>query len=86
MKPHHPLVGNSFVNLCEDPSINKDVKFLDDLDVLLTNNDTGEIFMPNIKKLRAVYQDVRNSVKGRIGSVKAAATHDRNIFDLMDNL
>ena len=52
-------VANSFVNLCEDPSINKDAKFLDDLDALLTNNDTNEIFMPNIKKLRAVYRETR---------------------------
>ena len=53
----------SLVDLSSDPLINKDARFLEQIQSLLLENDTSDVFKPHIKKMFAAFFDSRKSVK-----------------------
>ena len=59
----------SLFNICSDPSINQDAKFLDALHDVFEQNETSTVFKTHIKKMKAAFYEARRSVKKRITDV-----------------
>ena len=57
---------SSLTNVSDDPSINKDAKFLDAVHNVFEANEIGIIFKPHLKKMKAAFYEARRSVKKRI--------------------
>ena len=53
----------SLVNISSDPIINKDARFLEQIQALLLENDTSDVFKPHLEKMLAAFFDARKSVK-----------------------
>ena len=91
--PTPNLSIRSLVNICDDPLINKDAKFLDDLQKVFQNNETSTQFKPHINKIKAGFYEARRSLKKRIVN-KASETEqarlanedDGNIFDVLNDM
>ena len=56
----------SLVNISSDLIINKDARFLEQIQALLLENDTSDVFKPHLKKMVAAFFDARKSAKKRI--------------------
>ena len=71
-EPQPMIIHNTafLSNLCEDDSINKDARFLDNLTLLFNKHGTSETFLPYLKKLQNVYNEARRSVRKRIENKK----------------
>ena len=54
------------MNVCADPFINKDVKFLNALKDVSEGIETGDIFLPLIKKMKSTIYRTRISAMKRI--------------------
>ena len=53
----------SLVDISSDPLINKDARFLEQIQSALLKNDTNDVFKAHIKKMFASFFDARKSVK-----------------------
>ena len=53
-------------NLCDDSAINKDARFLDALSSVFDQNETSEIFLPRLKRMKSAFYQARINVKKRI--------------------
>ncbi len=62
---HVPAI-KSLQNICSDSDVNKDAKFLDDLQKLFENNETSLLFKPHLRKIKAGFYEGRHSLKKRI--------------------
>ena len=49
----------SLVNMCDDEEINKDAKFLEEIEHVMKNNETSQLFLPNYKRLQSAFYDAR---------------------------
>ena len=79
----------SLVDICSDPLINKDAKFLEQIQSLWSENDTGNVFKPHIKKMLAAFFDVRKSVKKCISEKTGkniVMEDDENIFERLKDM
>ena len=82
----------SLVNISSDPIINKDARFLEQIQALLLENDTSDDFKPHLKKLLATFFDARKSVKKRIAEktgrdiVMENMEDQENIFVLLKDM
>ena len=56
----------SLQNICSDPDVNKDAKFLDDLQKLFQDSETSLMFKPHLIKIKAGFFEGRRSLKKRI--------------------
>ena len=56
----------SLQNICSDPDVNKDAKFLDDLQKLFQDSETSLMFKPHLSKIKAGFFEGRRSLKKRI--------------------
>ena len=56
----------SLQNICSDPDVNKDAKFLDDLQKLFQDNKTSLMFKPHLSKIKTGFFEGRGSLKKRI--------------------
>ena len=63
--PKHHI---SFPNLTNDPDIKRDSEFLDEMQQIMTNGNTSDLFILYLSQFRATYQKARRSVKKRIES------------------
>ena len=54
------------MNVCADPFINKDVKFLNAIKDVSEGIETGDIFLPLIKKMKSAIYRTRISAMKRI--------------------
>ena len=61
-----PYVIKSLQNICNDPDVNKDTKFLDDLQKVFKENETSLMFKPRLNKMKAAFKEGRRSLKKRI--------------------
>ena len=61
-----PSVIKSLQNICNDPDVNKDAKFLDDLQKVFKENETSLLFKPHLNKMTAAFNEGRRSLKKRI--------------------
>ena len=64
----HPnsALSHLFQNICNDPEVNKDVKFLDNLRKVFEGNETSIMFKPHLNKVKSAFYEARRSVKKRI--------------------
>ena len=82
----------SLVNISSDPIINKDARFLEQIQALLLENDTSDVFKPHLKKMLAAFFDARKSVKKRIAEktgqdiVMENMEDQENIFVLLKDM
>ena len=82
----------SLVNISSDPIINKDARFLEQIQALLLENDTSDVFKPHLKKMLAAFFDARKSVKKRIAEktgqdiVMENMEDQENIFLLLKDM
>jgi hypothetical protein len=94
--PVPSLSIKSLHNMCNDPEVNKDAKFLDDLQKLFQDNETSLQFKPHLNKIKAGFYEGRRSLKKRI-ITKTKSTDqenlseitnedDGNIFDVLQNM
>ena len=51
---------------CDDPEINSDANFLDDLELLFNRHQTSKLFTPFSSQLKVVRNNARRSLKKRI--------------------
>ena len=58
-----PSIIKSLQNICNDPDVNKDAKFLDDLQKLFKENETSLMFKPRLNKMKAAFNKGRCSLK-----------------------
>ena len=56
----------SLFDIISDSLINKDARFLEQIQSLLLENDTSDVFKPHIKKMLADFFDARKSIKKSI--------------------
>ena len=61
-----PSIIKSLQNICNDPDVNKDAKFLDVLQKLFKENETSLMFKPHLNKMKAAFNEGRCSLKKRI--------------------
>ena len=61
-----PSIISSLHNICNDPEVNKDAKFLDNFQKAFKDNDTSFMFKPQLNKVRSAFYEARRSVKKRI--------------------
>ena len=61
-----PSVIKSLRNICNDPDVNKDAKFLDDLQKIFKENEASLMFKPHLNKMKAAFNEGRHSLKKRI--------------------
>ena len=77
-------------NICSDPSINQDTKFLDALHDVFEQNETSTVFKTHIKKMKAAFYEAQRSVKKRItdvGNNTVVEQEDKaNIFEIVDGI
>ena len=75
-EPQPMIIHNtaSLSKLCDDDSINKDARFLDDLTLLFNKHETSENFLPHWRKLQNVYNEARRSVRKRTENKKKVKT------------
>ena len=87
---------SSLVNICDDPQINKDAKFLEDLQNIIQNHETSVQFKPHLNKIKNGFYEARRSLKKRIVN-KTNETgqaipseidneDDGNIFEVLNNM
>ena len=79
----------SLVDISSDPLINKDARFLEQIQSLLLENDTSDVFKSNIKKMLAAHFDARKSVKKRISDKTAkniVMEDNENIFERLKDM
>ena len=82
----------SLVNISSDPIINKEAGFLEQIQALLLENDTSDVFKPHLKKMLAAFFDARKSVKKRIAEktghniVMENMEDQENIFVLLKDM
>ena len=80
------------VNISSDPIINKDARFLEQIQALLLENDTSDVFKPHLKKILAAFFDAGKSVKKRIAEktgqdiVMENIEDQENIFVLLKDM
>ena len=68
-QPPQPVIVHGTVslqNIVADEDINKDAKFLDDINKVINDAETSQIFLPQMHKLREAYNDGRKSVRKRV--------------------
>ena len=53
----------SQMDVCANPLINKDAKFLDALEDVFESNEISDIFKPHIKKIKSAFYEAQKSVK-----------------------
>ena len=53
-------------NICDDPNVNLDAAFLDNLQMLLETQETSKLFTPYISQFKVINQKARSSLKKRI--------------------
>ena len=53
----------SLVDISSGPLINKDARFLEQIESLILENDKSDVFKPHIQKMFAAFFDARKSVK-----------------------
>ena len=53
-------------DIISDSLLNKDARFLEQIQSLLLENDTSDVFKPHIKKMLADFFDARKSIKKSI--------------------
>ena len=61
-----PSASKSLQNIYHDPDVNKDVKFLDDLQKVFKENETSLMFKPHLNKMKAAFNKGRRSLKKQI--------------------
>ena len=61
-----PSVIESLQNICNDPDVKKDAKFLDDLQKVFKGNENSLMFKPHLSKIKATFNEGRRSLKKRI--------------------
>ena len=61
-----PSVIKSLQNICNDLDVNKDAKFLDDLQKVFKENETSLMFKPHLNKMKPAFNKRRHSLKKRI--------------------
>ena len=79
----------SLVDISSDPLINKDARFLEQIQSLLLENDTSDVFKSNIKKMLAAHFDARKSVKKRISDKTGkdiVMEDNENIFEPLKDM
>ena len=68
---------------------NKDARFLEQIQSLLLENDTSDVFKPHIKTMLAAFFDARKSVKKGISekiSKHIVMKDDENIFECLKDM
>ena len=79
----------SLVDISSDPLVNKDARFLEQIQSLLLENDTSDVFKSNIKKMLAAHFDARKSVKKRISDKTGkdiVMEDNENIFEPLKDM
>ena len=57
---------SSLQNVYNDSEVNKDAKFLDNLQKVFEDNETSLMFKPHLNKVKSVFHEARRIVKKRI--------------------
>ena len=63
---NEPSVIKSLQNICNYPDVNKDTKFLDDLQKVFKKNETSLMFKPHLNKMKTAFYEGRRCLKKRI--------------------
>ena len=58
-----PSIISSIQNICSDPEVNRDAKFLDDHQKVFEDNGTSIMFKPHLSKMKSAFYEARRSVK-----------------------
>ena len=78
----------SLVGISSDPLINKDARFLEQIQSLLFENDTSHVFK-HVKKMLAAFFDAKKIVKERISEKTGKnilMEDDKNIFECLKDM
>ena len=62
-EPKHTL---PLTNVCDDPDVNVDASFVDELQALFDRHQTSKLFTPYMSQLRSIHKKSRNNLKRRI--------------------
>ena len=80
----------SLTNVCDDPLINKDMKFLDALQSVFEANETSVILKPHIQKMKSAFYEARKRIKKHIreahNNTVVEEEDEGNIFDILQNM
>ena len=78
------------MNVCTDPLINEDAKFLDALKDVSEGIETSDIFIPHIKKMKSVFYETRISVNKRfttdVINTSVEQEDEESIFDILESM
>ena len=61
--PAKPSIISSLQNTCDDPEVNKNAKFLDNLQKVFQDNETSLMFKSHLNKAKSAFYKARHSVK-----------------------
>ena len=79
----------SLVDISSDPLIKNGARFVEQIQSLLLENDTSDVFIPYIKKMLAAFFDARKSVKKRTSEKTGKSIvmgDDENIFERLKGM
>ena len=66
----------SLTGFCDDPDVNSDAQFMDDLHGIIEKHQTSKLFTPYMSQLKSIHQRARRSLKKRIDQkVKVKVKH-----------
>ena len=73
-------------NLCDDPEVNKDAKFVDDLHAFLKSHCISKIFIPYMSQLKKIQQNAGKSVMRRIEQSQQQKSNVQSTSEAEDTL
>ena len=80
-------VIKSLQNICNDPDVNKDAKFLDDLQKVFKETETSLMFKPHLNKMKAAFNEGRHSLKKRIlTQINCSQGNDNRKDNIKENI
>ena len=58
-----PSINSSLQSTFNDPKVNMDAKFLDNLQKVFEDNETSLMFKPHLNKVKSVFCEARHNMK-----------------------